>query len=241
MNLITQAVNKTYNKIKDCLNLDVNPNQTTTDVTGLDLSALWYVDNTKPLIEYTFFKKVKFLKAISVLDTSAERNQIINSFNSKLIKRYNDHRNILIDEKFPSKFFEPQQVAKTDNLVVINGLTKLAQIITNQSTTFFTFIEVGESANPVGPLNDKLVLPVYRTNVSDLGWFEPHGNSVRTGTLFPQDVRSCTIREIGCFDLATDPSVMLWRVVITDSNKYLTHTQGSTYFSISHVNLFKGK
>lgn len=209
-----------------------------TEIIGDELAATFSVEDTA--VKYKFFYKVKFLRQLSKLGTRDSRNQIITEFNNNLEKCYNDHRNVLINPHTePNQLFEPLQVEKFPNMVVMSGLSKMAEIITDQSSTFFNFIEIGEGNVPVNLLNTNLAFPVSRVNVHDLGWLEPHGTTIRTGTLFPEDTPDCTIREIGGFDEAEDPSVMGWRVVIEDKNKYLKHEVGISYITVSHIHTLR--
>lgn len=210
-----------------------------TEISGRDLAATFSADNTS--VKYKFFHKVKFLRSLSRDDTRQERNQIITEFNDKLERAYDDHRTILVNEhRDPHLYFDPMKVADFPNKVVLPGLTKLAEIATNQSNTFFDYIEVGEGTIPVGPLNNRLTLPVYRVNIHDLGWDEPHGTTIRKGTLFPEDMQNCTVSEIGCFD-RVEGGTMFWKVVIGDSAKYLDHTVNESYVTCSHVLTLKSR
>lgn len=225
-----------------------------TEIRGNDISAVWLKEDTH--IKWKYFKKVKFLKQLSRTGTRDERNAIIDDFNTKLQRCYNDHKNILLNEHSdPSTKFEPYQVALFPNLVVLSGLTKMSEQLTNQSNTYFTFIEVGKSNTPVGLLNTSLAEPHQRVNVQDMGWFEPHGNTIRTGTIFPDDMASVLIKEIGCFDTGIDPntiasldlsqnlppSVMWWRIVIDQPDRWLNHISNQTYCTVSHIHVLKGK
>lgn len=210
-----------------------------THVKGEDTNALWHSEDRNKII-YSFFKRVKFLRMLSYEDTKAERAKIVYDFNNKLEKCYNDHRNVLIQEHSnPSSFFQPIQVELLPNLIVETGLTKITEQIANASTTWFTFLEVGENNTGLGKLNYKLQAPVYRMNVQDLGWHEPHGNSLFTGSVFPEDIRSFYLKEMGCFDTPSDPSIMFWRIVITELAKILHHRVGETFVSVSHVHTFE--
>lgn len=210
-----------------------------THVKGDDINSLWHAQD-RNLIVYNYFKKVKFLRMLSYEGTKTERFKIITDYNNKLEKCYNDHRNVLInDYTQPSQFFQPIQVELLPNLIVEGGLTKLTEQIANASTTWFTFIEVGENNTGHGKLNDRLQAPVYRVNVQDIGWFEPHGNTLFTGSVFPEDIRSFYLKEIGGFDAGSEPSTMFWRIVITEVAKILQHKVGETYVSISHTHTFE--
>lgn len=216
-----------------------NPIRHTTTVRGDDTNALWHAED-KNLIVYNFYKKVKFLRMLSYEDTKDERKKIIDDFHNKLHRCYNDHRNVLVNDiTNPSKFFQPIQVEEFPNLIVEDGLTKITEQIANASTTWFTFIEVGENNTGLGKLNNRLQAPVYRVNVQDIGWFEPHGNTLFTGTVFPEDIRSFFLKEIGGFDLATNPSKMFWRIVITEIAKILEHKVGETFISVNHTHTFE--
>lgn len=209
-----------------------------TKVKGDDTNALWHSEDRNKIV-YSFYKRVKFLRLLSYEDTKIERGIIIKDYHNKLEKCYNDHKNVLIREHTnPFSYFQPIQVEYLPNLIVESGLTKITEQIANASTTWFTFLEVGENNTGLGKLNYRLQAPVYRVNVQDIGWFEPHGNTLFTGSVFPEDIRSFYLREIGGFDSPSNPSTMFWRVVITELAKILHHEVGQTFVSINHAHTF---
>lgn len=210
-----------------------------TQIKGTDIQCVFDARNTK--IKYKYFKKVKFLKSISVHGTRDERNRIITEFNNKCERVFNDHRNVLVDEhKDPSTFFEPYQINFVNNMIVLSGLTGMAELITNQRNKFFTYLAVGTSNTPVSLLDISLAAEHYRVNVEDLGWFEPHGNTIRTGSLFPENMPDAIVCEIGCLDEPAE-GVLFWRVVIEQVARFLKHFNGETYITVSHIHTFKTK
>lgn len=211
-----------------------------TEITGTDLAAVFSVNDYH--VANRYFIGPNLLKRIDNIATKETRIRLINEFNSNITKHHDDHKAIKLDPHAnPHEYFEPLQVTKSDNMVVLSGLTKMAEILTNNSNTFFTYLEVGRSSLAVDLLHLSLADPVYRVNVQDLGWIEPHGAKILTGSMFPPDMTSATIREIGCFDGPTDPSTMFWKVVIDQEDKVLYHTEGQTYVTVSHQHTLKGK
>ena len=209
-----------------------------THVKGDDLNSLWLAED-KNKISWNFHKKVVFLRSLDYQGTRPERIKIILDYENKLKKCYNDHHNVLINEHTePHNYFAPIQVENHDNLVVQSGLTKITELVAGASNTYFTFLEVGENNGGIGLLNTRLQAPVYRVNVTDIGWFEAHGNALFTGSVFPDDMRSMDVKEMGGFDLPTDPSTMFWRIVITEAAKILKHRLGETFLSLSHTHTF---
>lgn len=214
-----------------------------TYIPGEDFHGLWNAFNLREheAITYKFFKSQKFLRQIDVLGTRDQRIKLILEFNDKLEKCYNDHRNVLVTEHTqPSLYMQPIEVELSDNLVVLSGLTKMAEILANQSNTYFNFLEIGTDATPVDFLNTHLKAPHYRVNVLDIGWFEPHGNHLMTGTIFPQDMPNLTIREMGAFDQPVG-GAMWWRIAIIEVQKQLEHRVDETYATLSHSHHLKGK
>lgn len=232
-----------HESIDSMMGRDNKDKNSPTYVKGTDKNAVWNAYNfrERKAITHRYYKQIKFLKEISVVGTRPQRVKLILEFNDKLSRCYNDHRSVVINEHTdPFNFMQPINVADHDNLVVLSGLTKMAEILANQSNTFFNFIEVGEDATPVDLLNTHLKVPHYRMNILELGWFEPHGNHLMSGTIFPEDMPNTTIREMGAFDEAVG-GAMWWRIAITDIPKQLEHEVGETYVTISHSHHLKGK
>lgn len=227
----------------DKIELYTHDKTNSTVIKGKDKNACWNATNKREKMGITqrFYKQVKFLKSLSVVGTRPQRVKLILEFNDKLSKCYNDHRSVVINEHTdPHNYMQPIQVCDHDNLIVLSGLTKMAEQLANQSNTFFNFIELGSDATPVDLLNTHLKAPHYRMNILELGWFEPHGNHLMSGTIYPEDMPNVTVREMGAFDQAVDGE-MWWRIAITEIPKQLEHIVGETYITVSHSHHLKGK
>lgn len=218
-----------------------------TIITGDELLSSWYIKDSR-IIRKRFFNPIKLLKNLSIKGTRDRRNKIIDSYNNKLEKCYNDHKNVLVnDHTDPSTKFEPveveivpYEVELIPNTVTFDGLSRMAEIFTNQSVEFFTYLEIGESDYEVDKLNGALGLPIARVNVLDLGWFEPKGNTIQTGSMFPEDTQGGLISEAGAFDKPVGGK-MWWRVLIEDVNKRVETIGGVTVPSVSHIHMMKSK
>lgn len=211
-----------------------------TIIPGDELLSSWYIKDSR-IIRKRFFTIIKVLKNLSVNGTRSRRLQIIEEYTTKLKKRYDDHRNVLVnDHTDPSTLFEPVKVELINNTVTFDGLSRMAEIFTNQSTEFFTYLEIGESDYEVDKLNGALGLPLSRINVLDLGWFEPKGTTIQTGSMFPEDTAGGIISEVGSFDQPVGGH-MWWRVLIEDTNKRVETTTGVTVPSIAHIHMLKAK
>ena len=212
----------------------------TTAIQGDDLMASWYIKDSR-IIRKQFFNTVKFLKNLSVKGTRERRLKIIDNFNNKLQKCYDDHRNILVnDHTDPSTKFEPVEVGTFSNTVTFDGLSSMAEIFTNQSVEFFTYLEIGTSDYEVDKLNGALGLPLARVNVLDLGWFEPKGNTIQTGLMFPEETQGGIISEAGAFNKPVGGK-MWWRVLIEDVNRRVETITDTTVPSVSHIHMLKAK
>lgn len=206
---------------------------------GQDIQCVFDAKDKHIITKY--FGMVKFLKSLSVIGTREQRNRIISEFNDKCNRVYNDHRTVLIDDyKYPHKKFEPYQINLVENMIVLTGLTGIAELITNQRNKFFTYLAVGTSNVPVTLLDIRLASEHYRVNVEDMGWFEPHGNTIRTGSLFPENMPDAIVAEIGSFDEPAE-GTLFWRVVIEQVARFLKHFNGETYITVSHIHTFKTK
>src|SRR5688500_180995 len=211
-----------------------------TSIKGDELLSSWYIKDSR-IIRKQFFNKVKLLKNLSVLGTRERRLNIIQDYTTKLEKCYNDHRSVLVnDHTDPSTKFEPEQVQLIDNTVTFDGLSRMAEIFTNQSVEFFTYLEIGESDYEVDKLNGALGLPIARVNVLDLGWFEPKGTTIQTGSMFPEDTQGGLISEAGAFDKPVGGR-MWWRVLIEDVNKRVETMGGVTVRSVARIHMLKAK
>lgn len=212
----------------------------TSCIEGMDLLSTWYIKESH-IIRKQFFNKVKLLKNLSVLGTRERRLKIIEEYTNKLEKCYNDHRNVLINEiTQPSLLFEPVNVQLNKNTVTFDGLSRMSEIFTNQSVEFFTYLEIGTSDYTVDKLNGALGAPLARVNVLDLGWFEPKGNTIQTGSMFPENTQGGLISEAGAFDKAIGGK-MWWRVLIEDINKRVETITSVTVPSVAHLHLLKAK
>lgn len=212
----------------------------TTAIQGDDLMATWYIKDSR-IIRKRFFNTIKFLKNLSIQGTRERRLKLIEEFTTKTERCYNDHRNVLVnDHTDPSTKFEPVAVGIFSNTVTFDGLSRMAEIFTNQSVEFFTYLEIGESDYDVDKLNGALGAPIARVNVLDLGWFEPKGTTIQTGSMFPEDTQGGIISEAGSFDKPVGGS-MWWRVLIEDTNKRVETVGGVTVPSVAHIHMLKAK
>lgn len=211
-----------------------------TIIPGDELLSSWYIKDSR-IIRKRFFNMVKVLRHLSVNGTRPRRLKIIEEYTDKLTKRYNDHRNVLVNDHVePHLLFEPVNVELITNTVTFDGLSRMAEIFTNQSVEFFTYLEIGESDYDVDKLNGALGAPIARVNVLDLGWFEPKGTTIQTGSMFPEDTQGGVISEAGSFDKPVGGR-MWWRVLIEDENKRVETIGGVTVPSVAHIHMLKAK
>ena len=211
-----------------------------TIIPGDELLSSWYLKDSR-IIRKRFFTIVKVLRNLSIKGTRERRLKIIQEYINKLEKRYNDHRGVLInDHTEPHLLFEPYQVQLVNNTVTFDGLSRMAEILTNQSIEFFTYLEIGTSDYEVDKLNGALGAPLARVNVLDLGWFEPKGATIQTGSMFPEDTQGGIISEAGSFDKPVGGR-MWWRVLIEDTNKRVETVGGITVPSVAHIHMLKAK
>jgi hypothetical protein len=211
-----------------------------TIIPGDELLSSWYIKDSR-IIRKRFFTIVRVLKNLSVSGTRSRRLKIIEDYTNKLEKCYNDHRNVLVnDHTDPSTKFEPVKVELIQNTVTFDGLSRMAEIFTNQSVEFFTYLEIGTSTYEVDKLNGALGAPLARINVLDLGWFEPKGTTIQTGSMFPEDTQGGIISEAGAFDKPVGGK-MWWRVLVEDVNKRVETTTGITIPSVAHIHMLKAK
>jgi hypothetical protein len=211
-----------------------------TSIKGDELLSSWYTKDSR-IIRKQFFNKVKLLKNLSIHGTRARRLQVIDEYNNKLERCFNDHRTVLInDHTEPFLKFEPYDLSIVPNTVTFDGLSSMAEIFTNQSVEFFTYLEIGTSDFEVDKLNGALGLPLARVNVLDLGWFEPKGNTVQTGSMFPEETQGGIISEAGSFNKPVGGK-MWWRVLIEDPNRRVETITDTTVPSVSHIHMLKAK
>jgi hypothetical protein len=209
-------------------------------ITGDELLSSWYLKDSR-IIRKRFFTMIKVLKNLSIKGTRQRRLKIIEEYNNKLEKCFNDHRNVLINDHVePHLKFEPYDLSIVPNTVTFDGLSLMAEIFTNQSVEFCTYLEIGTSDYEVDKLNGALGLPLARVNVLDLGWFEPKGNTIQTGSMFPEDTQGGLISEAGAFNKPVG-GTMWWRVLIDDPNRRVETITDQTVPSVSHIHMLKAK
>ena len=211
-----------------------------TVIKGDELLSSWYLKDSR-IIRKRFFTIIKVLKNLSISGTRNRRVKIIEEYNDKLERCFNDHRTVLINDHVePHLQFKPYDLSIVPNTVTFDGLSAMAEIFTNQSVEFFTYLEIGTSDYEVDKLNGALGLPLSRVNVLDLGWFEPKGNTIQTGSMFPEDTQGGLISEAGAFNKPVGGK-MWWRVLIDDPNRRVETITDQTVPSVSHIHMLKGK
>lgn len=223
-------------KLSRAESVNITDNQTL----GEDLASTWLLEDCE-VIRERFFERVTRLKNLSLKATYPTRIKLINEYNSKLRKVHDDHRNVLVNEHtHPHLYFQPYDARISENMVTFAGLTRMAQIFTGQSRDFFTYVEIGTGLGIVTPQDDRLVSPLARMNVQDLGWFEPSGTTVQSGTMFAENTQSGIISEAAAFDRSVGGTCW-WRIFITDPLKRVENKLGETVPTLSHIHTFKGK
>lgn len=210
------------------------------DIEGEDLPAIWHLEDASNIRKH-FFLKTTLLKKLDSKGTYNKRIQIINEYNNKLLKVWDDHRNVLVNEHTePFNYFQPYDVEKWKNMVTFQGLSRMAKFCTGQSTEYFTYVEIGTGLALEKPMDNKLVEPLARMNVQDLGWFEPSGNTIQTGTMFAENTPSGVISEAAAFDKAVGGTTW-WRIFIQDILRRIENILGETVPTLSHIHTLKGK
>lgn len=189
-------------------------------ISGVELSALWSVDDK---YAWDLFGKCIQLQGVD-RELSIRNAQY---FDEQLFRRYDDKR-AGTDPKL-----EPLQIGVQNNKILRDGLSRLNQIMAGKSGGYFYFYASGEGTSPVSIGNKGLDDENSRVDMRTDGILDAFGNVLFMRARFPSGIADATISEFGACDAEEDPSTFCWRVVL-DSNEYLEHTQGETWYNGSH-------
>ena len=142
-----------------------------------------------------------------------------------LLRALNDQTSF--DERV-NKHCEPLQVAHKEDLVVNAGLTRIAQLITGESTTSFTHFAAGTGNTAEAAGDTALATELGRVSMVTSGDRFATGTSAKFAGFFDTSISSGTVAEGGAFD-ASSNGTMLFRTVYAST---LTHTSGTSVFTL---------
>lgn len=126
---------------------------------------------------------------------------------------------------------EPLQVAKKVDLVVNAGLTRIAELLTGESTTSFTHFASGTGTTAEAAGQTALVTELARVSMVTSGDRFATGTSAKFVGFFDSSTSSGTIAEGAVFDNSSG-GTMLFR---TKYSSTLSHTQDSTTYTLSET------
>lgn len=154
----------------------------------------------------------------------------------KFDKIYDDHRNVLLQDK-P---IEPIKLGKSGNKLVNEGLIALAEFQVGKRTRQFNYYGIGESSQDVNIRDDALLEPVSRLRIPDAGGtFQNRQSTIFYSIFFPKTTPDCTVRETAIFDSgATTNDKMLLRTTLQGPDQ-IPHKKDFDTIFVAHV-IFSG-
>jgi hypothetical protein len=150
----------------------------------------------------------------------------------RISKIWDDHRAIY-DKKY-ARMFEPVSVTYKEDLVVNEGLTRLAQLATGQSSTSFTHFVSGTGSTAEGAgrtIAD--VVESARVSMSTSGDRYATGTSMKFAGFFPSTSPTATITQGAAADNATPSAGTI--LFYTKYGSGLSHTAGTTFYVLQQT------
>lgn len=117
---------------------------------------------------------------IKKLPLGTKKDELISDFYSILDKSWNDHRLPL----------QPEQVAKTEDILTWKGISRFCRLITRQSSNTFTTVALGTGTGTPKPFNERLDNEVSWVDMRQSGFFEASGITVRYAGIFGETIPS---------------------------------------------------
>jgi hypothetical protein len=154
------------------------------------------------------------------------RNQQIpaDTFENKLMRYYNDQSTDIE----PIIIGEP----KTD-LVVNNGLIRIAQLVVGKSNAVFNSYASGTGTSVERASDSGLSNENWRVSLLTSGYAEAMGTTMRFAGKFPTTMPGATITEGGVFDTgAAFSGTMLFRTLYPSSS-FAVHIEGRDFVTLT--------
>ena len=173
-------------------------------------------------------KDLPYLYRLAEEVRATHNQQLVDDFNNKCQKKWNDHNPIL---EVGNKRIEFMQVSKADDLIVTTGITNIIDQILGATVVRWLYISVGTgSTAPV--IGQTALTAIWSTiDMSLLGWRENAGTTLKFAGVFGETKISATITESGVFMPSSGP--MLNRNVYTFNP--ISHVLNASAFVISSV------
>jgi hypothetical protein len=161
-----------------------------------------------------------------------QNNPMVIEFFDQLERAYNDHVGIL---RINSKSFEIIQIAKTEDIVTIQGLQLCCKYIVNLASTLFRYHGVGNSTIEPRAYQQRLygeTEPRADMSVGAQGSYSRVNQSMRFVGIFPISFPTITVRESAVFTNNTAyTGTMLNRQMF--SGIPITHTVNVAPFTVA--------
>jgi hypothetical protein len=157
---------------------------------------------------------------------TTHNQELVNDFNNKCEKKWNDHNPILDGIEF-------LQVSKSEDLVVNVGINLFIDQILGLSVVTWDAIQIGTGVTTPG--GNQTALTAVNGNgvlMSAGGWKENAGTSLRFGSIFGESRATVTVNEAGVFT-SISGGTMLNRVMF--ANAPISHTINITGFVVSCI------
>lgn len=167
-------------------------------------------------------KDYEYVRKLFQTIRNTRSGELATNFNDRLERVWNDH--------FIGNWFEPIEVVRGGNRIVNDGLVRVAEMITGQSSALWTHLAVGNGSSPVSMSDSFLQSEIERVALGTDGFQQPAGSVLRYGGFFSPSVNSSLISEAGVFDDPTE-GIMMFRTVYASP---INHVVNVDFFSVSH-------
>lgn len=148
------------------------------------------------------------------------------AFEDRLLSIWNDHKLIREEPRFA-----PIEVTYKEDLVVTAGMTRIAQLMTGDSTTSFRYFASGTGTNAEALADTALQTESVRVDMDSSGDRYGSGTSAKFVGFFPTASTTATIAEGGAFD-AGAVGTMLFR---TKYSSTISHVSGTTIYVLQQT------
>jgi len=135
--------------------------------------------------------------------------------------------------------FEPHQVAKYNNLVMWDGLTRFTELMAQETSLYFTYKQMGTGIIPPTYNDSDLNNLVATVDMRVDGDINSDGMVLKDTATFPPGVPSNTISEFCAKDRNDSSGIMAYRVVIDRAEDRIGHIQSVTEVQESHSIVFQ--
>ena len=222
MNLMS-AIERLQNMSVDILPSIYDNDITLGTVWNNGFDQCWYLKRMAEIRQYNNRRLGSRMLAI--------KRKLIATLEKNIIRRYNDQT---VYDDTTHRRVEPYQVIVKQDRITNDGLAKCAELITGETSGFFSHYAYGEGTN-IPKLSDfKLEFERARVPLATRGYRSASGTVVKHGATFSKTFNTAAITESCVSDMPTDneDQSILFRVVFPTA---LQHTINADVIGLAHA------